>query len=451
MNLPHTNTCIHGTFYKNDCPTCKKFQTMSDTKKATTPADPADPEHSHYEWGASGAKQWRGCPGSIALTHEKKAEGKIPDDNDTEWSREGTEAHDYADKFLKGEIHKDEIPANFWEHLEGYIDLATELAECEDAENVFTEQQVPYFYNLDKTGTLDYAVVSDTEVAILDLKYGAGVYVTASENDQLAIYALSLMQKLRGEGFHFEDDTIVKMHIYQPRHRSFDGVGEVWTTTYRDLLDFSIDIEADYKKSKVASSDDLNPSVDVCRFCDARRCCPTRVLDMFDGIPDEANPLTGEVDLVAAKGEITDEVRVRIFEKHKAISKFFTELMDDTLALIEQSKLSVDGLKTIDGGKGNRQWGENMAEADKLLRKLPASDRYAPKKLISPAQAEKVLKKAGTPVESQSTRFQNRWNQLVFQKDGSPTLVLASDPRPARQSVIDQFDDESEVSAEDCF
>jgi hypothetical protein len=416
-------------------------------KKVTTPADP---EHEHYEWGASAAKQWRGCHGSVAFTRIKQAEGVIPDDNSTEWSREGTEAHNWADKALKGEIEDNQIPTSFFEHLIGYLELALDLA-AENGGEVYNEQQVPYFYNPDKTGTLDYAVVSAERVDILDLKYGVGVYVAAEDNDQLAIYALSLMKQFDEDDYQFTDATVVRMHIYQPRHRDFDGVPEIWETTYRDLLDFAIDIEADYHASKAASPDDLRPSKSACQFCDARRVCGKRVIDLFDGIPDELNPLVGDPDVAKAAGAITNEVRVRIFEKHKEIAKFFADIVDDTTALIEQGKLAIAELKVVDGGKGNRKWGDNEEEADKLLRKIPAADRYQPKKLISPAQVEKVLKKSGLPLEKQSTRFRNRFIELIQQSDGKPVLALASDPRKARTPTLTVFDDETEVAEDDCF
>jgi hypothetical protein len=170
---------------------------------------------------------------------------------------------------------------------------------------------------------------------------------------------------------------------------------------------------------------------------------------MFDGLPDEFNPLKGEIDKVRiANVEITDEVRVRVAMKSREITKFFEELNDHTLELIESGK-HVAGLKTIDGGKGNRKWGSNEEEAEKLLRKIPAAEKFAPKKLLSPAQIEKVLKKQGTPLEKQPKRFLTRWEQLVQQSDGSPKLVLDTDPRPARITGADNFEDE--VTPCDCI
>ena len=402
----------------------------------------------HYAWGASGAKQWRGCKGSVAFVAERKAAGMIPDRTDTAYSLEGTEAHDWADKCLKGEILRSEIPPAFLEHLGGYLDYADELAEqMHGGATVYTEQKVPLFYNTDAFGTVDYAVVSEKGVNILDLKYGVGEKVTAEGNDQLAIYALSLIGNIFDRSF--DGDTPVTMAIYQPRHHSFDGTPEVWTVPLHKLLDIGYGIADSYKESKDADASMLTPSYDACRFCDARRICHARIGNMFDGLPDEVNPLKGEIDKVRiANVEITDEVRVRVAMKSREITKFFEELNDNTLELIESGK-HVAGLKTIDGGKGNRKWGSNEEEAEKLLRKIPAAEKFAPKKLLSPAQIEKVLKKQGTPLEKQPKRFLTRWEQLVQQSDGSPKLVLDTDPRPARITGAGNFEDE--VTPCDCI
>lgn len=423
----------------------------------TTPAKttPADSNHPHYAWGASAAKQWRGCPGSVNFTERLKEAGKVPRDSSTAYSIEGTEAHDWAQKCLEGVITLDEIPAEFREHLEGYVDLANELRESAPKDAlVLIEEIVPLFYNPTHGGTVDFAVIHADGVDFLDLKYGAGVFVDAEENDQLIIYAISLVRHYEKTfGKDLNRDARVRLHIYQPRHHSFDGLPSVFETTVQGLLDYSMDIQDDYKRSKHAAPEDLKPSVDACQFCDARRVCAARVLNLFEDIPPELNPTAGEPDVEAmqeklAIREIDDQTRYAVFKNHKAIIKFFEELNEDTLALIESGR-AIEGLKSIDGGLGNRAWGDEDA-AEKLLVKLPAEKRYKPRRIISPTQAEKVLKEAGMPLDSMSTRFKNRFAQLISRKQGEPKLALASDKKPARVPAIEKFDKEV-VDESDCF
>ena len=412
-------------------------------------------ESEHYDWGASNAKTWRGCPGSVNYTRQEKSLGNIPEDNETEWAREGTTAHQYADDLLTGKITEEEIPVTFWEHLQGYVLFAQDLAATIGGGDciVMNEQKVPYWYEPSHTGTLDYGVVAEdaSEVAILDLKYGAGVYVTAEENEQGAIYAISLINKLEGEGYVFKDDAKVTIYIYQPRHHSFSGEPESWEISYRDLMDLAIDIGSSYETSKAAAVDNLKPSADACQFCDVKVVCQKRVLDMFDTVPEEANLLIpanqGAPQLPEISG-LTDEARVAVFKHNNEITKWMSDVMSDSLAKIEQGGTIV-GLKTIDGNQGDRTWGDNEEDVEKLLRKIPAAKRYKPRRVLSPAQAEKVLKVEDKPLSKQSTKFKNRWDELIFRKPSTPSLALDTDPKPARITGPAQFDEM--VSEDDCF
>lgn len=418
---------------------------------------PSDDNHPHYAWGPSGAKTWIGCPGSINKALAEKAAGNIPERTETEYSREGTRAHDYAEKFLTGQIKENDIPAEFWEHLQGYCLFAQDLAETIGRGEcvVMNEQAVPLFYNPGAVGTLDYAVVAEdgSEVAILDLKYGAGVYVSADENPQLAIYALSFMAQLEAQGYVFTDETEVSMYIYQPRHYEFTGDPEKWTTTYRDLKDMGIDIQEAYERSKAADpAEDLRPSEDACQFCDAKVVCTKRITDMFDvELPEQVNPLVPanqDEPQLPLVNSLTDEARVAILKHHRKIIKWMADVMDDSLALLEQGG-TIEGLKVVAGKQGNRTWGDNEEEVAKLLRKIPAKLRYKPRRVLSPAQAEKVLKAEDKPLKDQSTKFRNRWEELIVQRPGRPTLALAEDERPALITGPDVFD--SVVDEDDCF
>lgn len=412
----------------------------------------------HYAWGASNAKTWRGCLGAVNFAERERALGNIPEDTETEWAKEGTVAHKYADDFLTGKIGMEEIPPNFWEHLKGYIDFAAELASTVGGGDciVANEQKVRYWYNTLRTGTLDFGVVAEdaSEIAILDLKYGAGEYVTADENSQGAIYAISWIKELEGEGYVFKDDAIISIYIYQPRHWKFDNAPELWRLSYRDLMDYAIDIEDDYLKSKQADPEDLTPSEDACRFCDAKVVCTKRVVDMFDKVPDESNmliPANQGKPKLPAISKLTDEARLAIFKHRNNITKWMDDVVEDTLIRIEQGA-SMEGLKTVDGREGNRSWGDRELEAEKLLRKIPASKRYLPRRIISPTQAQKVLKEEGIPLTKQSTKFKNRWEAIVYRRPSRPTLALESDARPARITGPHRFDViQNEVSTDDCF
>lgn len=99
--------------------------------------------------------------------------------------------------------------------------------------------------------------------------------------------------------------------------------------------------------------------------------------------------------------------------------------------------LDVPGYKLVEGRRGNRKW----TREEDALRILKATsmriDEYAPRKVISPAAAEKLHKKGGIGPR--------HWKQLentTSRSEGKPTVVKASDPRPGLglAPVTDDFE-----------
>ena len=100
----------------------------------------------------------------------------------------------------------------------------------------------------------------------------------------------------------------------------------------------------------------------------------------------------------------------------------------------------VPGYKLVEGRAGSRKWTDE-SKAEKLLKawKVPADFRYV-KSLISPTQAEKLLKL--------KTLTDEQWAELcgyVSREPGKPTVVPASDKRPAisGRPAAEDFPDES--------
>lgn len=85
---------------------------------------------------------------------------------------------------------------------------------------------------------------------------------------------------------------------------------------------------------------------------------------------------------------------------------------------------SVPGLKLVAGKKGNRAWSDEGMAAQLLQPVL--GDKAFTRKLITPSQAEKQLKDGFEPFKT-----------LVTQAEGKPTVVPASDKRPAILTALD--------------
>ena len=84
----------------------------------------------------------------------------------------------------------------------------------------------------------------------------------------------------------------------------------------------------------------------------------------------------------------------------------------------------VQGLKVVEG-RSARKWASE-GDAAKLLKNYLSTDDIYTRKLVSPAQAEAMLKGKET-----STKFENKLATLIVRDAGKPKVVPADDKRPA--------------------
>ena len=179
------------------------------------------PPNRHAVLSASSSHRWLHCNPSARL--EQKFE-----DRETEAAAEGTAAHALAEhklrKALKMRSRKpvskydsDEMDA----YTDGYVEFVLEALEearqdCPDPK-VFIEQRLDFScYVPDGLGTGDCLIVVDKLLHIIDLKYGQGVLVDATENPQMMLYALGALRIFD----YLYDIESVSMTIYQPRREN---------------------------------------------------------------------------------------------------------------------------------------------------------------------------------------------------------------------------------------
>jgi hypothetical protein len=140
----------------------------------------------HSPIGASSMYRWAECPGSVALS------ATVPPQESSAYAEEGTEAHELGAKWLISngktpECDDDEMLDN----VRVYVDYVFGLmgSKCKlFVEHGFDLSDVyPGAY-----GTNDAAVYDGVNkiLYVIDLKYGAGIYVSAKNNPQLRYYAL---------------------------------------------------------------------------------------------------------------------------------------------------------------------------------------------------------------------------------------------------------------------
>lgn len=387
---------------------------------------------SHSLLSPSGAKRWTRCTISPFLIREAN-----PPDKSSVYADEGTQAHGYGEatlrRFIKtGALDYGDTPPNFLPHIKTYVEecishIKLEHGKPAKGQIILVENKVPLFYMPQDRGTIDFCVLSVDGVVINDLKYGMGVRVEAEGNEQLAIYAMSMLTQLDEDGiFSCRPETPVSIRITQPRYVGASPVS-VWDTTAGELAIFlkTVKTQAENITHALATNDHSKLKYcvedDVCRWCPIKKDCAERARQTVGCMPDYANPLNLPVPL-------DDDTRFNMLRMAKQIRA----VLDENEEVIEerlQSGESIPWAKLVKGRAGNRAYA-NEAIAGVELESRLGQDAYT-KSLLSPAKAEEACKAKGI-----DTKF---IDDIVTRSEPKLVVALATDKRPAQTPVGDWF------------
>jgi hypothetical protein len=362
----------------------------------------------HAKLGASNAHRWLVCAGSVS------AEEGLPDKS-SPFAEEGTVAHELAELALRAgstalDTFENQEMSDF---VRMYVEYVQQLAQGADSFEI--ETRVSYGdWVPDGFGTADAIVVRGDELHICDLKYGMGVRVDAEQNPQGMLYALGAWA-LSEMVF---DIKRVHIHIIQPR---LDHIS-TWEISVDDLLRW-----AEWVKQRAEETRDPNaprvPGEKQCRFCKAKASCSALLKLTQDVILADFDDL----DNMPKANTLTDDQMRNALEAKSLIEAWLSAIE----VLVKDRLSSGDGFagyKLVEG-KSNRQWADDTQAAAKLVDLIGNDKAYAPPKLISPAQAEKVLGKAKA----------SEIAPLITKPSGAPTLAPEADKRPAINITANDF------------
>ena len=381
--------------------------------------------------GPSGWKTWGTCTAQ-PLRHNDRLLGAANDtESGNQFTAEGNAAHNLLELHINAghEVASSWVGTTYYDgpsglEIEYDDDMLFNVGDCIDYINslgngvLMAEQGVHWTVeNLEAEGwpkhggTMDALLIPNgdpSHLHLFDLKYGRGVKVEAEGNGQLRLYGLMTLESL---DFMLDEIELVSLHIMQPRLNHF--VEEMLTR--EELVAWGEDIVKP-TIDKVLYNGEFVPSADGCRFCPLKGGC--RDYQEFARIAYTAyreNPrLDGLVEFLKHVDVMEDAIKAAREEAFRLIKAGGT----------------VEGWKIVEG-RSNRQWqkvGDDLGLAQQLTR-VGVADPWQPKKLISPAQAEKQIPKA-------------RWPELpaIHKPEGKPTLAPESDPRVALQfDVADAF------------
>ena len=357
----------------------------------------------HSPIGASSMYRWAECPGSVALSEGIVSESSA-------YAEEGTEAHELGATWLKGngktpECDDDEMLDNvriYVDHVFSLLDAKCKLY----VEHGFDLSEVyPGAY-----GTNDAAVYNPKTktLHVIDLKYGAGIYVSAKNNPQLRYYALGALLELQKEGHEIQ--TVV-MTIVQPRCTTIEGAARSETIDAIDLMEFAADLVM-YAKRTAEPNAPLKAG-DHCRFCPAIIKCP-EVQNVKQLVAKSEFAKT-----TPAEGSVPPDALAKALKAIPILEALVKRI--DAYAYQEaRAGRSVPGYKLVEK-RANRKW-INETEVSLFLGGLKVGDDdiFEPKKVRTPAQMEKKLPSHYSMLE-----------KFVTKESSGLVLVPIEDKRPA--------------------
>lgn len=292
-------------------------------------------DRDHAILSPSSAKRWIHCTPSALLAEAAGSKSSV-------YAEEGTLAHEIAEHALTQYLEDiydpiiDEALPIKDEHLKNplfSIDMANyirdycdyvigenyEMQKADGLSRMFLERKVDITdYAPDSFGSVDVALVSDKTIHIIDLKYGAGVKVTADHNEQMMLYALGALKAAASQKI-----ANIRMTIAQVRLDHYD----TFEMSKGELLDWA---EKVLKPAAKAAIQGKGKQVigSWCGFCPVKAQCRAQrdaILADFDEKPEplllsdeEIVDLIGKIDTYKSWIESVNEyVYDRAIQGHK--------------------------------------------------------------------------------------------------------------------------------------
>lgn len=347
--------------------------------KASTAQAPA-----HSRFGGSVAERFIHCPASVPRSE------KFPPQGDNAFTIEGTEMHAECEQILTRYAQAGAIPRpdpKFSPEQARCIDecVSRVIWVYEDMQmrgqnpKLYLERRVnmkdlhPEFF-----GTADVLIVGDTELYLIDFKFGRGVEVdieyNGKLNPQIGYYLLGALRELDED--HQSALTKITGEIVQPR---FDPMVKTREVDWDDLFTLSKQLVAG---AKAAESN--NPPAAAgkwCRFCPARATCPEHTADVQARARKDFAKVNGDPSCLSPTelGKLLDDAQM--------IESWITAVKDHALHAIEYDGQEIPGWEAVPK-RAIRKW-KDEEKVLKIFERDEHRDKYVVEKPVSPAQAEK--------------------------------------------------------------
>lgn len=363
----------------------------------------------HATLSASSSKRWLACTPSVRLEATLPEPKRNP--NAFDFSAEGTMAHELAENYLKrhyNQITEKEFQAEYTkikeskyygEEMEEYVGnyVVYVRSQIVDGDRPLFEQRVDFSeYVPDGFGTADVVILSQNEIRVIDLKYGKGIPVSATDNSQLRLYALGAYEKFKEE---FPNVRNVSYTIHQPR---LDSISTDHTTVEK-LLDWATYFVKPKAKKAWIGAGDFVPG-EHCQFCKAKPQCRAR----SDFVNELAKLEFRDPPLLTQ-----DELDL-VFSRADQLTTWANDVKSYMLNEAVENGVLPLGYKLTTTAT-HRKVGDQELAAQVLLEKgYKPEEIYEPSTLKSIAKLEKLGKKGD---------IVSVLGDLIVRPTGSPKLV----------------------------
>lgn len=339
--------------------------------------------------GGSTAKRVMACPGSVVLVQ------RMPPSPSSKYAEEGTMLHGVIEQLLDSD---GPMPADLTEDQKTKLEFCLSAIDEIDPNKKMTyatEVRVAFADNQDIFGSVDLiGRVGDTAI-VLDWKFGDGVMVEAEESPQGLFYAAAAMET-KATQWAFYGATELEIIIVQPPHI------RRWVTTFDRVAQFKKDL---MRAVRLAGQPDAPLEVgDHCRWCAAKPICPK-----MTGLAER----TLQTQLAAIDG-----ASIGVYLKQADLVEDWIKSLRELAFTMLENDRPVPGYKLV-AKRAIRQWADE--EKAKHFLHTHGAKIFKEPELISPAQAEKELKKSKLTLP----------DDLVVSVSSGSTLAPEDDPRPA--------------------
>ena len=374
----------------------------------------ADREHALLS--ASSAHRWLECPASAVASEAYP-------NQDTEFTREGTAAHEVAEIIARAGVEGRErfeyavpegLNLEMLRHAEEYRDYILEQRKTPDA-LVLLEQRVDFsVWVPEGFGTADCIIIQGDTMDVIDYKYGQGVPVYATDNPQMKLYGLGA---LADYGFTF-DVQRVRLHIFQPR---LDNISVDELTT-ADLLTWADKTVKPIAQKAAKGKGGYKPGA-WCKFCPHAGRCKALTKTCTEYV--ETHNMRVAVPVLAPH-EVSE-----VLNMEPLVVLWLKRVKDQAMTTLLNGG-SIPGYKVVEGKLGNRKWTADFQVLDTLKAAGYSQEDVTETKLLSPAAMDKAIGKK---------KVAELLEQFIDRAPGAPTLAPESDKRPAYDRVAEASKD----------